>query len=282
MVLFIDTTWACIGTTYKLCWWVNFWCISQKAKFLSFQPNFISISFNILPSTHFAELSSSSTAVFHEPVTLTCEVQTNLTDYIPQVSWFFKINSDSEPQLLLSETQSVTNSTSFEHVLSKDSQTGKYYCSVNDTISNEISIYFRSLLMTQLPDSAAVYKNQQVEIKVIQKGDIGTPHVECSSGEISLGHSIVDNGEGYLEARIKFKPDKTSVVVCEATFSDDAYILEANTTVEVLGMLLRFFPQFKKSTSLEHPYCLIVTFQLLPTLFFSCSHSHPKSRNKHP
>ena len=188
-------------------------------------------------SIFLSELTSSATAVFHESVTLTCTVQgENLTDITPQINWF-KTNSDDEAELFHTEIIQRTNSTSFEHILDSDAGSGKYHCSVNETVSNNtISIYFRSLTMKQLPEDAPVFKSQQVEIKVTQEGDIGAPRMQCQdeSTNVPLGHTIVGKRTNLLEVKFKFTPEKSVTVVCDAGFSDGE-MYSVNATIEVLG-----------------------------------------------
>ena len=192
-----------------------------------------------------SELTSSATAVFHESVTLTCTVQgENLTDITPQISWF-KSNSEDEAELFHTEIIQSTNSTSFEHILDSDAGSGEYHCKVNETVSNNsISIYFRSLTMKQLPEDAPVFKSQQVEIKVTQEGDIGPPHMQCQdeSTNTPLGHTIVGKRKNLLEVKIKFKPEKSVTVVCDAGFSDGE-MYSVNATIKVLGQFLILFRQ---------------------------------------
>ena len=172
-------------------------------------------------------------------MTLTCVVQGNdLTDFSTQIDWFKSNQSNNEAEQLHTDIISNTNSTSFEFEVDSDRGSGQYFCSANETIiSNYVSIFFRSLTMRQLPKVAPVYKNQQVEIQIIQEGDVGS-QIQCKHALTgnALSHSIIAARQNFLEVKAKFKLEKTAMITCEAAFSDET-LYSMNTTIVVLGML---------------------------------------------
>ena len=113
--------------------------------------------------------------------------------------------------------------------------------------------------MKQIPEVASVYKNQQVEIQIIQEGDVGVPQIMCQDAAtaMAIGNTIFAVRGDFVEAKVKFKPEKTVVVTCEASFGVQGQhvFMDINSTIEVLGWSLKLI------TPLYHKYIILPFLQ---------------------